>query len=35
MRFGRADGYDLADLSMTELNAVWDGIKHAPEEAQA
>ena len=31
----RARGQNMADLSMTELNAVWDGIKHAPEEAQA
>lgn len=31
----RARGQNMADLSMTELNAVWDGIKHTPEEAQA
>ena len=31
----RARGQNMADLSMAELNAVWDGIKHAPEEAQA
>lgn len=31
----RSRGQNMADLSMTELNAVWDGIKHAPEEAQA
>jgi len=31
----RARGQNMADLPMAELNAVWDGIKHAPEEAQA
>lgn len=31
----RARGQNMADLSMAELNAAWDGIKHAPEEAQA